>query len=159
MKSEELKIKNYGFTLVEIILVLAITFIVATIIVVSFSRFSRGIAIGNDVQNVVSFLEKARSNTVASRNGLRYGVHFESGKAVLFSGDTYIPNSPLNEAILLSPNVSLSVISFASGGNDLVFNRLTGETDQFGYVALSVVGGSSDSRQINISSTGVVNIQ
>ena len=74
MKSEELKIKNYGFTLVEIILVLAITFIVATIIVVSFSRFSRGIAIGNDVQNVVSFLEKARS--IQSLRGMDCGTVF-----------------------------------------------------------------------------------
>ena len=148
-----------GFTLIEIILVIAIASVIASITVSAFSRFNRAIAIRKDAEKIVSILNKARSNTIAARSGSQYGVHFESGRVVMFVGNIYSALAPTNEPLKFQSPVSASTISLAGGGSDVVFERLTGITSNFGFVILSLTGEPLVTRRVNISSNGLVDIQ
>ncbi|MBI3632753.1 MAG: GspH/FimT family protein [Candidatus Vogelbacteria bacterium] len=144
-----------GFTLIEITIVTALLLIIATIIVTAFSRFNQAIALSKDAEKIVSLLSRARSDTVSSKNDQRYGVHFESTKAILFAGDSYISNVVTNEIVSVGPVASISSITLTGGGDNVFFDRLTGATSEPGTVVISLVGSGATSKQVTISSNGI----
>lgn len=146
-----------GLTFIELIIVIAISLVILTIILGSFSRFNRSVTFDRDAEKILSMLHKARSDTLASKNDVRYGVHFEGTKIVIFSGSVYNPNSPQNEIFYLKSFESISNIS-VGGGSDVLFDRITGATSNFGSVTLSVLGGSLPPKIISISANGLSSI-
>lgn len=147
-----------GFTLIELLVVVAILLIVASIVVSSFSRFNKITILNNSVAEVVSLLNEARSNTVASRNDERYGVHFESGRVVVFIGDVYVVGAASNEVIQLSPEINITSITLVGGGNDVVFDRLFGTTAQPGTITIASATLPQAVKQIVVSGNGVITV-
>jgi len=153
-----LRKKHLGMTVVELLVVVAILAILFFSVFSWFSLSTEAVDLIADTDNIVFLLTKARSDTLASRDGSVFGVHFESGKAVLFAGESYFENALGNTAVILSPRISIDDISIFGEGSDLVFNRLDGTTDQFGFVNIAVTGGSN-SKRINISNNGIINVE
>ena len=142
-----------AFTLLEILIVVAIAGIIALIAFGAFTSFNRTAAVNSAVQIAISALEEARTKTLASQNQSVYGVHFDTESVTVFVGNTYDPFSPDNRVRTFPTPVTVTNISLNGGGSDVVFKRLSGVTDQFGSIDLS--SASSMVRTVTIDKTGI----
>lgn len=148
--------KKSGFTLPETLMVVAITVMVAAMMLFSFSTYGSTEAISKDEGRVVSTLEKARSMTLDSYNSSQYGVHFELNTATIFAGTVYSAADSSNIVLNLNSKVKFENVSLAGGGSDIIFNRLSGETNQTGIVTLSLTSNATTTRAITIYATGLI---
>lgn len=144
-----------GFTLLEMLLALGVVTIISFIGVSSFLNINRDRALTTEVERVLSLVAKARAFTISEKDGGAYGVHFEQGKAVLFLGPTYNAGTSSNEVQTMNGAVRISAISLAGGGFEVVFNKLTGTTVQYGTVTIALVDDASVTKVITIAPTGI----
>lgn len=143
-----------GFTLIEIVLVMGIVGILIAITAFSFSEFRKSRALIQSGDIVVSALTEARSRTLASVDGSRYGVHVLSDRAVLFAGDNYSAGNTSNELYYFEAPATLASITLASGGSTILFDRLTGNTSNHGTITLQM---NTTTRTITLLSSGIIN--
>ena len=146
--------KNNGFTLLELVIVIAILVILSGIIVGTFVIFNQTAGVSKDAELVLETLRLARSQTLAPKNETQYGVHFSPTSITLFSGSTYSPAASGNQIFSLHAGDSLSV-NLVSGGDDVVFDRLTGATPDAGTTTITVAN-SAASKSVTIYSTGLI---
>jgi len=147
-----------GFTFVEIIVVIGIFLLILTLTFQSFRQFNTHQTLDRNIMLVASVLNEARSLTLASKNASQYGVHFENSQVVLFSGATYVGGSAINIVTLLSSSVRASSVSLTGGGSDIIFERLSGKTNQNGIITLSLVSDPSATKSIIVHQTGLSEI-
>ena len=74
---------------------------------------------------------------------------------IIFRGTTYDAGTSTNIVEQVLPLAEISSTSLNGGGNDIVFERLTGETDNYGTVFISIPG-TTVSSTITIYETGLV---
>jgi prepilin-type N-terminal cleavage/methylation domain-containing protein len=146
-----------GFTILEIIISLTIFLILAIIVVSSFSSFRNNQELTNAVQETINLLNLARSKTLSSEGSSQYGVHFESSRIVLFKGVSFSESNPDNNVAVFSSLIEISAINLNGEGNNLVFQRLTGKTDNYGTITLGIKSDVSKTKIIDIKNTGIVN--
>lgn len=145
-----------GFTTIEIVIVLIIAAMIFLVATSAFSRFNRNQALGASAEEIVSVLEQARGQSLASKDDDTYGVHFESDRVVLFRGNSYNPSDAANQTILLSSATTIVNISLIGGGTDLFFRKITGITNESGTVRVALVRDTNASTTISILPTGVI---
>lgn len=143
-----------GFTLIELLISLAVIAIIAAIVAFPLSNFKRMQALRGGVEDLSSFIQEARSLTISSRDSLQYGIHLESDRAVLFSGSSYSAGASTNRTMQFPSGVTGSWSLQGSGAN-IIFERLTGETDHYGTITLSL-SSPTVSRTITVSKLGSV---
>lgn len=143
-----------GFTLIEILIVMSILGLLSLIVFGFFVDYRKSQATTRDVELITSLLYKARSDAISSNSSSDYGVHFASSTVTTFKGSTYNISDPQNQNFSLLSGNFLSIIALTSGGVDVVFNKLTGETTQSGVLTLTVSTG--DVKTITIYPTGLV---
>ena len=158
--------KNYsqniharGFTTLELITVVIILAVVLIFTIRPFQSFRDKHLIDATSEQVIASLFEARTNTLASRHAASFGVHFETNKVVLFMGDFYNPSGGTNEYVSFPQHVIISDISLNDGGQDVVFERLTGEARAYGTITLSLTHNASTTRTITIESGGTMTTQ
>lgn len=147
--------RKKGFTLIEILVVLALGALVTTFVALSFSKVNATEALDKNSDLVVSVLHEARAMTLSAVDDTRYGVHFDEDKAVLFRGAVYSAASATNVATTLNSQVGIRNISLSGGGANVVFNRLTGATAQYGTLEIYLKSAPTTYLTITISGTGV----
>ena len=148
-----------GFTLIELLISLAILAILIAGIVSAFSGFTKAEAQKGAATGVLSLLETARSETLASKGGSRYGVHLDSSGATLFAGSSYAVNAPGNVVLTLDPRVELAY-SLSGTGADIVFDFLSGTTVASGTITFSLPGDESvPEKTITVSPSGTMELQ
>ena len=144
-----------GFTLVEILFVLAIILILLTLVVSGFASFKKSEALDLDKQMVVETLEQARDQTLASYNASQYGVHFASSSITLFTGSSYSAGAAGNVVYPLSSTDDTMSVSLPGGDGDVIFNRLVGDTADNGTIVLTS-SATGISKTVTIYKTGLV---
>ncbi len=144
-----------GFTAIEILIGIVVVVIIFSVAYGPLRSFRDAQVLASDTENLLSLLKEARSQTVFSKNSSQYGVHFESGRAVLFQGTVFGEPNANNKEFRLNSNLSISNWSLNGGGQDVVFERLTGKTGQFGTVTASLKNNPSKVKIITISETGI----
>lgn len=147
-----------GFTVIEILMVLAILTVLTAIVFATFIQFRKQQALGKDAELIVEVLEQAHSQTLSSQNSSQYGVHFSSSQITLFVGGTYSAGAGTNQSYAINSTDTILTISLNGGGNDVVFNRLSGESSQYGTVVVSSPTASA-TRTVTIYKTGVIESQ
>jgi len=141
-------------TIVEVLTVVTVAVGVFLIVFYSFSSFNKTASVNAAVQITLSVIEEARTKTLASEGGSVYGVHFNSSEVALFKGGTYNISDPENETKKFSSAVTISGTTLQGGGSDIVFDRLTGKTSQYGTITFSSTDGVT-TRTIIIEATGI----
>ena len=142
--------------MVEVLIVIAILAIIATAIIGPFASFRNAQAIKNTNESIIALLNQARVKTLSSENLLQYGVHLQADKAILFSGTSYDVDASISEVVVSDSKISINDISLAGGGYDVVFERLTGATDNYGTLVVTLTNTSEGQKTITIAKTGVV---
>lgn len=144
-----------GFTAIEILISLSVLAILTMIIFTSMSSFRNNKALQVVSEDILSLIDEARGNTLSAKDGYSYGVHFESAKIVLFRGTTYSSSDLNNKTIDIDNAVDAYNISLAGGGQDVLFQRLTGKTNQSGTVLIRLKSDNSKTRTIAVEVSGV----
>lgn len=150
--------KTRGVTFLEITIAVGILGILLAVIMPSFLSFRRNSILNTETQEIVTIINKARLSAMSSKGDIKYGVHLESGKIVLFPGVTYVGGGNGNEEHIFDPSLILSVITVSGGGPDVVFEKVTGATSQNATTTLLVVG-STASTTIVVHPSGLATIQ
>jgi prepilin-type N-terminal cleavage/methylation domain-containing protein len=144
-----------GFTLLELVVTIGILGIMVYAVFTSLTTTNSRQTLDKNALGLAELLEQARVLTVDSKNSSQYGVHLATTSATLFSGTTYSSASSSNQIYSLGTTISISSIS-VGGGSDVIFNRITGTTNNSGTVTLSSTKLSGVTKVITIYKTGVV---
>lgn len=150
------KIKR-GFTLIEILLVIAITGVIVAVSISPLNNLIKAQALDKDYISVAALVDQAKSLSINSKAGSQYGVRFTGSTAVLFKGINYTPGDPNNQIYDLNSRVNISEIDFDGGAADeIVFSRLTGYANASGTVTVSLKSDPGSFKTIKIYQTGTV---
>ena len=145
-----------GLTLVEVIIVVFMVVILATLSFQVFDIFNKRQAFEKNAQQIASQIKEARSATLASRDDSAYGIHITATRTVMFKGVTYTESATSNRDLVLNGRVQIGTISLNGGGSDILFDRLTGDTSQYGSITLSLVSSTTITKVISIGEAGIV---
>ncbi|MEK9161335.1 MAG: type II secretion system protein, partial [Patescibacteria group bacterium] len=97
------KKNKQGFSLIEIIAVVAIGLILISVVLFSFSSFRNSKIIEVSADQVLSVINEARVKAVSSEDYSRFGVHLEIGRIVFFKGDIFTEPNLSNIETAFSP--------------------------------------------------------
>jgi len=152
--------KSRGFTMIEVIVIIVMFSVLSLIVITNFALQKQKTDLKSNVQDVVSILRLAQSKTLASTDSNQYGVYFDDlalpNSYVLFKGESYASRDPsFDVAYVLLATMEFSSISF-SGGNEVVFDKLTGTTSQAGSLDVRMKLDISQSETIFISNSGSI---
>ena len=150
-----------GFTLIEVVMVILILTVLGTISVTNFVLLQKKAELDNAAEEVKTVLILAQNRTLASDNGGQYGVYFDisvsPNKYVLFNGATYATrDTTKDQNFWLTSRVDFSSLSF-NGGNEIVFEKLTGFATPSGSVTIAVENGGN-TKIVYVSSSGSVGL-
>ncbi len=148
--------KNKGFTLIELVIIICILVLIIGFSASSFNLLNKSQALNKSVDFVATVLRQARSLTLSSKNITQHGVHFDTYEIVLFEGSTYIPGAATNTIFPLNHLVRTADVNLVGGGREVIFDRLTGDTAQSGTVGMHLISNPSSSMTINIYGTGLI---
>lgn len=143
-----------GFTLIEILAVIFIISILAGIGLVAFRSYRQALTLDGNARQIVSALRLAQNQTISSLNASAYGVHFDANQYVIFIGPIYNPSDSANQIFHLSPAIEIYDISLTGNGPEVLFDRLSGRTEQPGRVSLRVIVDQSKTETVYITSSG-----
>lgn len=142
--------------MIELLISITIVGVLSLIGLWYFTRATDTEALKKDAQGIVAIINEARSLSLASKNALQYGVHLEEFQVVLFEGNSYASSSLSNKYQPFNRRVHKFSHSLNGGGDDIVFSRLTGETNNFGTIKISLINNSLSSTTVSINNNGVV---
>lgn len=147
-----------AFTLIEVILILAILSLVIFSGINVFRSFTYRSELNSQAQSIIEIIKQASSRTLASENAQSFGVHFETNLFVLFyPGPNYNPADPNNQVFNLKPNLTITNMNFSPSGIDVLFARVTGTPSRYG--AFDVYHSKSvETRTIVIDASGQTGI-
>lgn len=149
-----------GITLLEILIVIAILGLLSTVGFEVIRNFSKTISLTSSVEDGRSLLLEARTKTLSSQGEMQYGVHFATTSMVLFAGTSFPSATSTEKTATLGSPAIISGIVLLGGGDDVVFNRLTGRTAESGIVVFQYVSETgTTSRTLRIGETGIISIE
>lgn len=144
---------NHGFTLIEILVVMGMIAVIASLgLFMSMGSF-QGSSFRNERSNVISALYKARSQAINNvcvgatcTSGISHGVHFETGKFTIFQGISWSDishDSGLDEIIEINPTIQIT------GLVDVIFAKLSGDVSAPGNLIMKDTGTNTSTISIN----------
>jgi len=152
-----MKNKN-GFTLIEIIIVMSIIVFLISASIVSYRSFEKSTELEKTVQNIISTLKLSQSKTIASNEASPYGIHFESDKYISFKGSEYQPESVNNKIYNISNRLEIYNINLSGEENDIIFQRISGKTEQNGNISIKMISDPTEFKTISIKSSGIIEL-
>ncbi len=142
-----------GFTLLELLIYVGILALIGGIGLVSFVNSRNVRDLTNSGQQVISILRLTQTKTLAGEDNSSWGVILEASGYILFRGTTYASAS-FTQSFNLPSNIEITNISLAGGGQEVVFNRLDGRTNQAGSFDLRVIGTGGTVFPVTVDSSG-----
>lgn len=153
--------KNWsGFTLIEMLAVMGVALIFISMSVGVYFSFQDRTRIDLESQGVLSALRLAQNITLAAENFDSHGIHFDTSANTytLFEGSTFDPLDTANELFNLENRIIFSNIQLTGGGDNVIFDRVSGTTAHGGFVEMIDAGDTTIIRVICIESEGSVRV-
>jgi prepilin-type N-terminal cleavage/methylation domain-containing protein len=149
-----LKIQNKkGFSLMEILIVLAIMAILGTLTFMSLSKASPEKMLQKESAIILSQINEARLKTLSGTKNTEYGIHFASSSITVFEGKVF--PSATSTVYTLSNPISISQISLTGNVTHFYFKKLTGEPTATGTITIRNNNGST-TKVLNITESGII---
>ncbi len=139
---------NPGFTLIELVLTLAISSLLSTSIVSVSLNSMQKYFFTADVATIIRLLETARAQALSNSGGNVHGVRVENNAVILFFNDPYNSSSMSN----IKLNTGTRTVS--NSPYEVQFEPFSGKT--IAPLLLNLTNGQSNAT-ISISTNGVIN--
>jgi len=139
-----------GFSLVEILIVIAILAFLLVLLAPSGIQFYRTQQLDTVTEEIVQALRKAQLNSMSVKSDSAFGVYFSSGQYVLFRGNSYLSRDQEEVFEILND------ISFSGDISEVVFSKLNGDPNNIGNLILTL---DNKTKTININSLGRINLE
>lgn len=119
-----------GFTLIEILLVIAITVILLSFSAINLLNFQQSAVVLSSVEQVISdikFQQTSAMNGVRENNNTaqRFGIRFNDSAYILFHGESYNPLDSTNLNISLGHGARMNSLTFPQ--SEILFEKGSGE--------------------------------
>ena len=150
--------REYGFSFIELIIVIGIILVVSTVAIISLRSLVTQTDLSGNARSIVSTLNLAKSKTVSSEGASQWGAHFEADRFALFKGTAYNSADSNTKIYTLPSTLEISSIALNGGGANVLFTRITGQTTNYGSVAIREKDNITNSRTITIENSGQSNI-
>ena len=152
--------EHRGFTLIEILIVVGITILFLGLSIPQLRSFQQVSHLQGTGKEVVAALRLAKSRTLASEGALQYGVYFDAistpSQYTLFQGSSYATRDTAKDEIaVLQKTIEISAISLG-GGNEVVFERVTGSPSAAGTITFRQVADSSRTKVVSVLASGTI---
>jgi len=153
-------LQKKGFSLIEILVVLGILAILGLISVSFFVFLQKESRLSNVSEEIISVLKVAQSKTLSSQEDSQYGVYFNTAVSphqyILFKGSSYPSRDTAFDEIHLVPDITEFFQINTGGNNEIVFDRLTGSTENSGNISLRLAEDVSQTKIIYITNSGAI---
>jgi type II secretory pathway pseudopilin PulG len=147
-----------GITLLEIIFVIGIIGVIAVAVLGPLSQFRARKTLDASVEVVLAAFSRAHLDTISSLSDQQYGAHLDADQVVYFIGPTYSALEVTNVPYKLSPVIEIGNISLSGGGNDILFQRLTGGTSQSGTFEVRLKSDVTRKVVVTVNGTGAISL-
>ena len=163
MKSQFSNFQRKGFTLIELVMVIVILITLTALAVPAFRFFQKESDLNNSAEEIINTLRLAQNKTLASEEASQWGVYFldstDPHQFILFKGSDFISReSEFDEIHKLPLSVEIYEINLENENSEVVFNRLTGKTDQFGEVLIRLKIDLTKTKTIYIENSGLISL-
>lgn len=138
---------NQGFTLLELLLVIAGAILIAALTVPVGIRFFQTQSLDEATSSIFGTLRRAQNQAMFQKNDSAFGVKFLSDSYVLFQGNSYGEVPSENESFSLPSGIS------TSGIDEIVFAKLTGLPN---ITAILTIISNNDNQIITVNSQGAI---
>jgi prepilin-type N-terminal cleavage/methylation domain-containing protein len=145
---------NKGFTILEVLISVAIFGLLAGLSTTAYASFAKKQALDAAASTAAAMLRDARAQTIASVGGSQYGVQIEADRFVLFQGSTYSASASTSRAVYFSSRVKAS-----STAQSFVFERVTGDASASGMIEVYLASDPSVKKSVVVQGTGLVSIE
>ena len=143
--------KQFGFSMLQVLLVISIVLIIASMALPSLYQFQSGVQIDTVAAEIGQNLRRAQTRALVGYDNSNWGVYFGAGVYTIFSGNSYaLRNTDRDEDYQVVE--AIQVVNDFS--DEIVFTKITGTPDNSGQVTLTNIAGEESI--IIISSEGVV---
>jgi len=146
----------HGFGLLEFLFAVGILALISVIIIKGLNSFRQERQLDVVTETIVFELAKARNMTKLSEGGLQYGLRLNATSVERFIGDTYSVAS--STRIDFDDAVEIIGVTLELGGKDVLYDRITGETADYGTATVRLVNYPSSTRLLTISPFGLVDV-
>ena len=145
--------KNKGFTLIEILVVLGISIILATGGLFSLSNLRRHQSLRLAAEGMVAFLRDAQQKSISQEEGSGWGAHFDNSASDRDSYWRFGGTDPMivSEKVVLSPGIELDTPS-----DNVFFDKVSGLPDSATVVKIKLSNDPSTFRTITINVQGTI---
>lgn len=150
----KLRLREGGYTVMELSVVLAVLAILAALSMTGFSKFSKKEALDAGAAALIAGLRDARAQTLASVGGSQYGIRVATTSFSFFKGATYDPSATTTSVFAFS-----SYIRASSTPSSFVFQRITGNAVTSGTIDVYMASDPSVKRSIRVEATGIIDIE
>lgn len=147
-----------GVTLLETLVAVAILTLIGGLVLASLNNFRAQKTMDAAVEEVLAAFSQAHFDTISSRDDKQYGVHIDIDKVVYFVGPTYTAGLATNVIYRFVVPVEIVSVTLAGGGNDVLFQRLSGSTSQSGTFIVRAKSNGSLQTKVTINGTGAISI-
>jgi len=148
MNSLQASNKTSGFTIIELLLVIALMITIAAFSTPFYARFLTQNSVSTVRDQLTSHLRRAQMNAMMGKNNGPWGVTYVSPKLILFQGTSYATRTTaLDESFIVNPSISIS------GLGELIYTKTTGLPNASASITIS---GTGSSKTISVSNQGVV---
>ena len=151
---------NAGFTLFEVVIVIFILLALSGITVGSLALWQKISDLNNSIQEFANTLKFAQSKTLSSESDSQYGVYIDTSlfpnQYVLFKGINYaLRVVSFDQVYVLPKTVEFFGVNLGSG-TEVVFDRLTGFTQQPGNVSMRLIQDPTQTKTVYIANSGII---
>lgn len=141
-----------GFTLLELLLVIALVALIAGLSIPFYSNFIVRNYLNTSSSSLVQTVEKAQNYAKSGKQDATWGVYMTSSDYTLYKGTSYAARDTNLDELYTFPS------GIAHGGlTEIHFDHLRGETTNTGVITLTATNGASTTIQINSSGIESIN--
>ncbi|TSC77253.1 MAG: Uncharacterized protein G01um101431_436 [Parcubacteria group bacterium Gr01-1014_31] len=149
---------SFGFTFIELLVVLGLMVTLAALAVPLFFNWQSQSGLDTVAQELAAVVREAQARAMAGDGASAWGVHFDdaaSDRFVLFRGASFATrDAAYDQVTVLPPSVAYDAILVA-GGDAVVFSRGRGTTGNIGSVTLRSSEGKTF--ELRVNAAGAVN--
>lgn len=146
--------REKGYTVMELLVVIAVLAILAGLSMAGFSNFSKKEALDAGATALIAGLRDARAQTLASVGGSQYGINVSTTSFSFFKGSTYDAAASTTSVFRFS-----SYVRASSTQASFVFQRITGNAVASGTIDVYMASDPTIKKTIQVEATGIIDIE